>query len=179
MHAQSLHWCPSLCDPVDYSSPDSSVHGILQTRLLEWVALPSQVSLGFPGSSAGKESAYNAGDTSLIPRSGSSPGEGIGYPLQDSGACHVDQTVKESACNVGDLGSIPGLGRPLGGGHGNPLHYSCLENPLGQRSLAGYSPGDRKQSDMTEQLSIAQHGRGITKRFEPKTQSSSATSSKK
>ena len=46
---------------------------------------------------------------------------------------------KESACNVGDLGSIPGLGRSLGGGHGNPLQYSCLENPHGQRSLAGYT----------------------------------------
>ena len=29
---------------------------------------------------------------------------------------------------------------PLGEGHGNPLQYSCLENPRGQRSLAGYSP---------------------------------------
>ena len=48
--------------------------------------------------------------------------------------------VKESACNVGDLGLIPGLQRSPGGGHGNPLHYSCLENPHGQRSLAGYSP---------------------------------------
>ena len=48
---------------------------------------------------------------------------------------------KESACNAGDLGSILGLGRSLGGGHGNPLQYSCLENPHGQRSLAGYSPG--------------------------------------
>ena len=33
---------------------------------------------GFPGSSAGKESAYNAGDPGLIPGSGRSPGEGIG-----------------------------------------------------------------------------------------------------
>ena len=33
-----------------------------------------------------------------------------------------------------------GLGRSPGGGHGNPLQYSCLENPHGQRSLAGYSP---------------------------------------
>ena len=47
---------------------------------------------------------------------------------------------KESACNAGDVGSIPGLGRSPGGGHGNPLQYSCLENPEGQRSLAGYSP---------------------------------------
>ena len=31
-------------------------------------------------------------------------------------------------------------GRSLGEGHGNPLQYSCLENPHGRRSLAGYSP---------------------------------------
>ena len=31
--------CPTLCDPVDYSPPDSSVHGILQARILEWVAI--------------------------------------------------------------------------------------------------------------------------------------------
>ena len=47
---------------------------------------------------------------------------------------------KESACNGGVLGLIPGLGRFPRGGHGNPLQYSCLENPHGQRSLAGYSP---------------------------------------
>ena len=46
---------------------------------------------------------------------------------------------KESSCNAGDLDSILGLGRTPGGGHGNPLQYSCLENPHGQRSLAGYS----------------------------------------
>ena len=32
--------CPTLCDPMDWSSPDSSVHGILQARILEWVAIP-------------------------------------------------------------------------------------------------------------------------------------------
>ena len=43
-----------------------------------------------------------------------------------------------------------------GGGHGNPLEYSCLENPRGQRSLAGYSPWGCKQLDTTEQLSTTQ-----------------------
>ena len=43
---------------------------------------------------------------------------------------------KEPTCNAGDLGSIPGSGRSPGG-HGNPLQDSCLENPHGQRSLAG------------------------------------------
>ena len=60
---------------------------------------------------------------------------------------------KESACNLGDPSSIPGLGRSPGGGHGNPFQYSCLENPHGQRSLAGYSPRGHKDSDMTEPLS--------------------------
>ena len=50
---------------------------------------------------------------------------------------------------------ILGLGRSPGGGHGNPLQYFCLENPRGQRSLVGYSPWGRKESDMTERLSIA------------------------
>ena len=45
---------------------------------------------------------------------------------------------KESA-NAGDAGSILELGRSPGGGDGNPLRHSCLENPMGQRSLAGYS----------------------------------------
>ena len=59
---------------------------------------------------------------------------------------------KASACNAGDLGLIPGLGRSPEE-HGNPLQYSCLENPHGWRSLAGYGPWGRKESDMTERLS--------------------------
>ena len=39
--AQSLQSCPALCNPVDCSSPGSSVHGILQPRMLEWVVVPS------------------------------------------------------------------------------------------------------------------------------------------
>ena len=31
--------CPTLCDPMDYSLPGSSVHGIFQARILEWVAI--------------------------------------------------------------------------------------------------------------------------------------------
>ena len=56
----------------------------------------------------------------------------------------------ESACNAGDLGSIPGLRRSPGEGHGNPRQCSCLENPHGQRSLAGYSPWGCKESDTTK-----------------------------
>ena len=123
---------------------DYRVHGILQARILEWVAFPSsrgsprdqprsltlqvdslpaepqgKPSMGvpiigqtmymelpvrtwqltfkykrFPGSSAGKESACNVGDLGLIPGSGRSSGEGIGYPLQYSWASLVAQMVK-------------------------------------------------------------------------------------
>ena len=65
--------------------------------------------------------------------------------------------VKESTCSTRDLGLIPGLGRSPEGGPGNTLQYSCLENPHGQRSLVGYSPWGRKESDTTEWLSAAQH----------------------
>ena len=46
---------------------------------------------------------------------------------------------KESACSAGDPGLIPRSGRSPGEGNSNPLQYSSLENPHGQRSLAGYS----------------------------------------
>ena len=41
--------CPTLCDPMDCSPPGSSVHGILQTRILEWVAFSSPGDLPNPG----------------------------------------------------------------------------------------------------------------------------------
>ena len=41
MHAQCTQLCSTLHDPMDCSSPGSTVHGILQARILEWVAMPS------------------------------------------------------------------------------------------------------------------------------------------
>ena len=41
--------CPTLCNPVDCSLPGSSVHGILQARILEWVAMPSCRGSSNPG----------------------------------------------------------------------------------------------------------------------------------
>ena len=70
-------------------------------------------------------------------------------------ASQVVLVVKNPPANAGDIrdtASIPGSGRSPGGGHGNPLQYPCLENPHGQRSLVGYSPGGRKELDMTERL---------------------------
>ena len=58
-------------------------------------------------------------------------------------ASQVVLVVKNPFANTRDRRDaswIPGLGRSPGGGHGNLLQYSCLENPHGQRSLAGCSP---------------------------------------
>ena len=66
---------------------------------------------GFPGDSAGTEPTYNAGDPSLIPGLGRSPGEGIGYPTPVFVGFPGGSDGQESTCNVGDPGLIPGLGR--------------------------------------------------------------------
>ena len=41
--------CPALCGPLDYSPPGSSVHGILQARMMQWVAISSSKDLPDPG----------------------------------------------------------------------------------------------------------------------------------
>ena len=41
MCAMSIQSCLTLCQPMDYNPPGSSVHGILQARILEWVVIPS------------------------------------------------------------------------------------------------------------------------------------------
>ena len=63
--------------------------------------------MGFPGGSAGKESACNAEDLGSIPGSGRSPGEGEGYPLQysdleNSMNC-IDHGVAKSRTQLSDL----------------------------------------------------------------------------
>ena len=60
--------------------------------------------------------------------------------------------VKNLPANAGDEGSVPGLGRSPEEGRGNPLQYSCLENPHGQRSLAGCSLRGHQEWDTAEQL---------------------------
>ena len=129
--------CLTLCNPMDCSQLGSFVHGILQARILEWVAI--SFSRGFFIYII-YVCIYNI------------------YKIQFHVYSFPDSSVgKESACTAGDLDSIPGLERSPGGGHGNPLQYFCLENIHGQRSLVDYSPWGRRESKTTEQLSTAQH----------------------
>ena len=107
---------------------------------------------GFPGSSAGEESAYNAGDPSSIPGSGVSPEEGVGYPLQYSWASLVAQMVK----------NLPALRESwvLSLGQEDPLRRKWQPTPiflpgesLWTEEPGGYSPWGCKESDITERLS--------------------------
>jgi len=71
----------------------------------------------------------------------------------DLGVSQVVIEVEKPLPNAGDIrraSSIPGSGRSPGGGRGKPLQYSCLENPHGQRSLAGYSPWGHNELDTTK-----------------------------
>ena len=45
--AKLLQSCPTLCDLMDYSLPGSSIHGIFQERVLEWVAIAFSISFSY------------------------------------------------------------------------------------------------------------------------------------
>ena len=96
--------------------------------------------MGFPGSSASKESACN--QKTRVPFLGRED------PLEKGQATHCSvpglprcPDGRESTCKAGDLGSIPGLGRSPGGGPGNPLQCACPENPMGRGAWRAAVPG--------------------------------------
>ena len=82
----------------------------------------------------------------MIPGSGRSAGEGIGYPHQYSWASLVAQLPKNPPTMQKGLGLIPGLGRSPGEGKGYALQYSGLENSMDSI----YSPWGRKQRQMSD-----------------------------
>ena len=86
---ESTMWAVAL----DFTELESSINR-KQKNMDQHLCIQVLNILGFPGSSAGRESACNAGDPRLIPLSGRSTGEGIGYPLQYSQASLVAKLVK-------------------------------------------------------------------------------------
>ena len=100
--------CPTLCNPMHCSPPGSSVHGILQARILVGCHF-----LLHPGYTSGQLN-QNLWGWSLASVVFNTPQVTLGFP------CVL--AAKESACNVGDLGLIPGLGRSPGEGKAYPPH---------------------------------------------------------
>ena len=101
-----------------------------------------------PSSSAGEESACDAGDPGSIPGSGRSPEEGIGYPLQYSWTSLVAQLVKKPP-TMWRPGFNPWVGKI-------PRRRGRLPIPVfWPGEFHGlYSPWGHKESDTTEQLSL-------------------------
>ena len=91
-----------------------------------------QVQLAVSHSSVGKESTCNARDPGLIPGSGRSTGEGIGYLLQYSWASLVTKLVKNPPAMRETWVQSPGWEDPLEKGKGYPFQYSGLENSMDQ-----------------------------------------------
>ena len=94
---------------------------VLGGKPINAYAMYWHVILGFPGSSAGKESTCNAGDRGSIPGSGRSTGERIGYPLQYSWASLVAQLVKNLSAKWKTLVQSLGWEDTPGEGKGYPL----------------------------------------------------------
>ena len=92
---------------------------------------------GFPGSSAGKDSACYTGDPQFNSWVGKIPWRRDSLPIPVFSGFLGGSEDKESTHKAGDLSLIPRLGRSPEGVYGNPIQYSHLENPHGQRSLVG------------------------------------------
>ena len=112
----------TLCDPLECSPLGSSLHGILQARILEWVAI-----------SFSKGSSWSRDQTqvSMCPSLASeffTTSTTLNGGVASTGASLVIQDKKSTrkAGDAGDLGWIPELGRSPGGGNSNSLQCSCL-----------------------------------------------------
>ena len=110
-----------------------------------------QGKLGFPGGSAGKESACNAGDPGSIPGLGRSPGEEIGYPLHYSWASLVAQLVKNPPAMRETWVQSLGWEDPLEEGMATQSSILAWRIPLDR---GAWWP--TVHEDMTEQLSTQQ-----------------------
>ena len=115
--------------------------------------IKTQKRTNFPGSSARKESARKAGDPGSSPGSGSSPGEGVSYPLQRSWVSLVAQLVKNPPATQETWVQSPGERK------GYPLQYSGLANPSAS-IVHGH-----KESDTSEQLSVYESCNSTTHKF--------------
>ena len=75
--------------------------------------------------------------------------------MGQGGVCPGSSDSNESACSAGKPGLIPGSGRSPVEGNGLPTPIFLPEESHGQRSLVGYGPWGRKESDATEWLTLS------------------------
>ena len=119
VRAQLLHLCLTLCDPMDCSLPGSSVHGILQARILEWIAFSFQGIFLPQGSNPHvlRLLHWKVGSLPLVPPGKSHEGSNFHLQLphiQVHPLSYVETTPQTSCC-VGQQPSPPPV----------PLHVVC------------------------------------------------------
>ena len=129
--------CPNLCDPMDCSPPGSSVHGIFQARVLEWVAISFSRGSSWPRDRTQVSCIVGRCFTIWATRETCSQvtlktDTLLGFP--------GGSVVKNPPANARDTGSIPGSGIFPGEGNGSPFQWFLPGRSHGQRSLVGYSP---------------------------------------
>ena len=145
--------CLTLCDPVDCSLPGSSVHGILQARTLEWVAISFSRGSSWPRIEPGYPALQADALTSEPP--GKPPNTAldiINIYIDHIGLLSAQMVKNPSMQEI----HAPSLGQKI------PWRRECQPTPVflpgevhGQRSLTGYNPWGWKESDMTEQLTLS------------------------
>ena len=132
----------TLCDSMDCILPGSSVHGISQARILQWV-VSSFRRYSQPRDRNCLLCLLHWQVDSLPLRHLGSPSVKLttqlcGLPMA-AGSPIVETTLnldwilwrgRALPANTGDVGSIPGSGISPGGGNGNPLQYCCWKNPM-------------------------------------------------
>ena len=134
--------CLALCNPMDCSPPDSSVHGILQARILEWVAIPFSRGSSWPRNRTWVSTIWNTR-------------EALHNIIAQKGAKHEWMheaeyiSGKESDCQAGDVGSVPRLGESPGEGNHNSLQYPCLGNLMDRGICWATVHRVAKEFDMT------------------------------
>jgi len=105
------------------------------------------ISLGFPSSSTGEESACNAADPGSIPGLGRSPGEGTSYPLPYFWASLVTQTVTNPPAMWETCVQSLGLEDPLEEGMATHSWRILMDRGACQAMVCGITKSQTQQSD--------------------------------
>ena len=138
MRAKLLKSCPILCNLLHCSPPDFSVHGILQARILEWVAISFSREIY---QTRGLNLGLLCGRQILSSLSHQGSSHGLTHT---KGYCSA---VKRNVTNAGhakDVDSIPTSGRFPWRRKWQPTPVFFPGKSHGQRSLEGYNPQGRK-----------------------------------
>ena len=128
MCLQSLQSRLILCDPMDCSLPGSPVHGFLQAKILEWVAVPSSRGSSHPGIEPMSPGSPALQPNSLLLSHGESPTHSSGNPYGDSasGCVYVFQFILVQFSSVAQ--SCPTLCNPMNRSTpGLPVHHHLPE----------------------------------------------------